>query len=223
MAIRKQAFVLVNAIAANSDIPINVVYIKKCTKNLLWHQCLRYPCDEYLCKANWAIKGMLQFKAITSILNTCPTCCIRANNQCPTSSTYLDWCTQHWQSRHPISQAPNLAPHQTCSTPLSRLSIDFSFSRMGTSIQNFGSSFISLYFKRRSLLLLLFSKTVISLLFTYPACVTILLPTSKYLWVCMCITFLQFYSYSTLLIYISSPSSLPLIPNKNDYNTCQTR
>ena len=53
---------------------LNTMYTKKHTKKLSWHQILGHPCAEYLYKASQSIKWIPQFKSITTILNTCPTC-----------------------------------------------------------------------------------------------------------------------------------------------------
>ena len=58
-------------------VPIDSMCIKKQTEKLLWHQRSGCPCNECLCNASKAICGVPEFKSVSAVLDTCPTC-IRA-------------------------------------------------------------------------------------------------------------------------------------------------
>ena len=108
-----------------STLPTNALYIRKQTEQILWHQRLGHPCNEYLYNANHAIKGVPLFKSNTLILDTCPTC-IRATQT--KARTQLPISGQVTSTSKPTMRSTMKAQH-----PHQWLLINFSFSGMNAS------------------------------------------------------------------------------------------
>ena len=111
-AICKQASVLVETITTNSDIPINAMYIKRCTKILLWHQQLGHPCDIQSCSGTMALilPGSIQPTMERQVV------CIDWSRGWSIQQPSSEESVHQIRIYYPPHRCQRLQPKQTCKT-----------------------------------------------------------------------------------------------------------